>query len=154
MIFANNKKLRRRGIVAIAAAVFTVFALVGSSPAQTPLSPEPPESCIPGEIVNFCIEIPSDLPPARGFLFDQGVYRTFVVPGAVVTNILGINNCGQMVDVFVDAQGMLHAFLRDERGTITEIDHPDAPPPSGAPSPFGISPFGINEQGQIVGAFR
>jgi hypothetical protein len=44
--------------------------------------------------------------------------------------------------------------MRDERGAITEIDHPDATPASGAPSPFGTAPFGINERGQIVGGFR
>jgi hypothetical protein len=44
--------------------------------------------------------------------------------------------------------------MRDERGAITEIDHPDATPPSGAPSPFGTAPFGINKRGQIVGGFR
>jgi probable HAF family extracellular repeat protein len=95
--------------------------------------------------------------PGHGFLLDSGTFTTIDVPddsGPRPTQITGINNRGQMVGAFVDAQGMLHAFLRDERGAITEIDHPDATPPSGAPSPFGTSPFGINEQGQIVGGFR
>jgi hypothetical protein len=37
---------------------------------------------------------------------------------------------------------------------VARIAHPDATPATGAPSPFFTAPLGINERGQIVGAFR
>jgi hypothetical protein len=85
-------------------------------------------------------------------LLDKGAFTTIDVPsdsGTRPTQIIGINNRGQMVGVYIDAGGIVQGFLMDKKGVVTAIDHPDASPP-----PFGTVPFGINDRGQIVGSFR
>jgi uncharacterized membrane protein len=63
------------------------------------------------------------------------------VPGAQITQALGINDSGQIVGLFVDATG-LHGFLRDTDGSFTPIDVPGAD---------RTEAHGINDSGQIVG---
>ena len=46
---------------------------------------------------------------------------------------------------YLDAGGTLHGFLRDKKGVVTTIDHPDAP--------LGTVALDINNRGQIVGAY-
>jgi len=107
-----------------------------------------------GRIVGFYMD---GVGPGHGFLLDRGEFTTIDIPdesGPRPTQVLDLNTRGQMVGLFIDAQGILTAFLRDRKGVVTEIAHPDSTPPSGAPSPFGTIPFGINKQSQIVGAFR
>ena len=45
------------------------------------------------------------------------------VPGATLTNALGVNNAGQIVGIFANSTG-LHGFL-DTGGNFTQIDGPD-----------------------------
>ncbi|HEU4769203.1 MAG TPA: PEP-CTERM sorting domain-containing protein [Pyrinomonadaceae bacterium] len=66
-------------------------------------------------------------------------------PGAVATEVRGINNSGQMVGSFLDSSGRFHGFLLDRvGGTFTTIDV------SGAANTLL---FGINNNGQMVGTF-
>jgi probable HAF family extracellular repeat protein len=70
-------------------------------------------------------------------------FETIDVPGARVTQALGINETGQIVGHFYDAiEG--HGFLKNGT-TFTTIDVPGAP---------GTWALGINETGQIVGYFH
>ena len=80
----------------------------------------------------------------HGFLRDSsGAFTTIDVPGATVTGFSGINDRGQMIGAYVDANGTPHAFLLDN-GVVTIIDVPNA----------SITvPFGINNHGQIVGTY-
>jgi uncharacterized membrane protein len=121
--------------------VCTAFAILASAPLRAQAPPASPEECTPGQLVDFCTAIPSDLPPGRGFLLDKEVYRTFEAPGAALTTIYAINNRGQMVGQYVDAAGALHGFLLDQ-GVFTTID---------APGATVTVPFAINNHGQIVG---
>ena len=70
-------------------------------------------------------------------------FTTIDVPGATLTNAIGINAHGQIVGLFRDAGGVFHSFLLD-KGTFTTIDVPGAT--------FTIA-IGINARGQIVGEF-
>jgi uncharacterized membrane protein len=89
------------------------------------------------------------MPPGvlHGFLWDDGDFQTIDVPGAVATLPTGINNRGQMVGSYIDAEGAYHGFLRNRRGAVTDIrEAPGADPRMG-----GTQPVAINDRGQIVG---
>jgi probable HAF family extracellular repeat protein len=87
----------------------------------------------------------------RGFLRNPGGQFVPVdVSGATGTFPLDINNHGQMVGVYDDADGVSHGFLLTE-GRFVTIDHPDA---AGAfAGVAGTVAFGINDRGQIVGTY-
>ena len=73
----------------------------------------------------------------------SGAFTTIDIPGAVGTAISGINDRGQMIGVYGDANGTPHAFLLDN-GVVTIIDFPNA---------LVTIPFGINNRGQVVGLY-
>jgi probable HAF family extracellular repeat protein len=60
-----------------------------------------------------------------------------------MTGAAAINDLGQIVGVYVDADGAQQAFLLDE-GVVTTIDIPGA---------VTIFPVGLNNRGQVVGAY-
>jgi uncharacterized membrane protein len=83
----------------------------------------------------------------HGFVWDDGDYETTDVPGAAATFPTGINNRGQMVGSYIDADGAYHGFVRDRRGAVTTLpEAPGADPASG-----GTQPASLNARGQIVG---
>jgi probable HAF family extracellular repeat protein len=85
--------------------------------------------------------------PLPGYLLQRGRYTRFDAPGAgLVTGPSGINNRGQVVGYYVeaDADGTYHAFRRNARGRITEITIP------GAAAAVASK---INDRGQIVGRY-
>lgn len=78
--------------------------------------------------------------------FGQGPPYTFSkisYPGAVSTDVGGINNAGKVVGTYFLADGTVHGFLYDS-ATYTTIDFP------GAPYTYL---FGINASDQIVGSY-
>jgi probable HAF family extracellular repeat protein len=84
----------------------------------------------------------------HGFLSDNGNFTQIDVPqinfpDAPGTQAFGIRERGQIVGGFPDARGALHGFLSDQ-GLFTQIDFP------GATETLLV---GINNRGQIVGAF-
>ena len=83
----------------------------------------------------------------HGFLWDDGDFKSIDVPGASATAVLGINNRGQMVGSYIDADGAYHGFLRNRRGAVTTL--PEAP--GADPAMGGTQPTSINDHGQIVG---
>jgi hypothetical protein len=64
------------------------------------------------------------------------------VPGAVATELSGINSLGQTVGLYVDGSGSFHGLLRNINGSIVTIDYPGA---------IFISVNGINSRGDVVG---
>ncbi len=73
----------------------------------------------------------------------EPTYTTIDVPGATLTSASRINNRGQIVGGYVDADGNGHGFLLD-KGVFTTIDVPGA---------TGTGVFGINNSGAIAGVY-
>jgi hypothetical protein len=81
MILVDSTSLRRCVRSAIAVAVVFSALTVGHSMhawAQVPSPPSLAEVCTPGQIIDFC----SDVPPGHGFLLDKGVFTRIDVSGA------------------------------------------------------------------------
>jgi probable HAF family extracellular repeat protein len=77
----------------------------------------------------------------HGFLFSGGTYETIDYPSASETELVGINENGQIVGGYFDSSGV-HSFLYNSNGgTYTDLNFP---------SPHA-GPLGINDNGQIVG---
>jgi uncharacterized membrane protein len=107
-------------------------------------------------------DAPQQPPPAAtsgGFMFRQGPFGRSVytplgkVPGAAITAHLGINNPGQITGTWIDNDAVPtpdgtsdtgHGFVQDRRGHTTTFDVPGA---------AVTLPNGINDHGQIAGAF-
>ena len=66
------------------------------------------------------------------------------VPGATMTQPLGINNSGQIVGFYWDSSFQSHGFL-DVNGTFTNVD---------VPGSAWSEATGINNQGDIVGVYQ
>ena len=90
---------------------------------------------------------------SRGFLLRGGIYYRFAIPGVAFTQPTKINNRGQIVGFTATSasgdptQDDLHGFLLRTGiyGAFTPIDFPGAP--------ITVA-FGINDRGQIVGAYQ
>jgi probable HAF family extracellular repeat protein len=94
-----------------------------------------------GQIVGGFQVSPSTV--LRGFLLDAKGELTTIDVTSLGGAILGINNRGQLSGFFGDQNG-IHAFLF-YRGRTTQIDVPGANLTEGT---------GINDRGQLVGAYR
>jgi uncharacterized membrane protein len=94
-----------------------------------------------------------------GFVYHQGRFGRGVytplreVPGAAITAHLGINDHGQITGNYIDAADVPnpdgtfdtgHGFVQDGRGHTTSFD---------APGALITLPNGINDHGQITGAY-
>jgi uncharacterized membrane protein len=87
--------------------------------------------------------------PAHGFLWEKGRYTKFDVPGATTTAGYEINNRGQIVGNYGDANGAQHGYVL-RKGTVTTIDHPRA---AQAPNLTGTRVVGIDDRGRLVGSY-
>jgi hypothetical protein len=54
-------------------------------------------------------------PVNHGFVLIKGTLTTIDVPGATITNILGINAHGSMAGAYVDANGRNNGFMLTRR---------------------------------------
>jgi hypothetical protein len=82
----------------------------------------------------------------------DGTITTFDPPGAGAAGSqgVGINDSGEIVGRYVDANGVTHGFLRDSSGTYTVLDDPNA---SQTPNSQGTQAFYINNAGTIIGVY-
>jgi len=81
----------------------------------------------------------------HGFVYGKGHYQQVDYPGSSETEVLGINDSGDLVGVYQIAGPLnFHGFLRHE-GQFTTIDAPQAE--------FGTKIFGINKDMVMVGSF-
>jgi probable HAF family extracellular repeat protein len=69
--------------------------------------------------------------------------KLLTIPGAAQTSANGINDSGQIVGQFIDANGVAHGFACDGN-SFCQLDYPGS---------AGTSLLGINNLGQIVGMF-
>jgi probable HAF family extracellular repeat protein len=159
---ADRTTIGRYGIAAIAAGVLMALAVASSGPAWGQEAGDPASApaasqagtIAPAGMMQMLMGGTSDSGDGapltgHGFLLDKGVFTTIDHPDAVAESAaLGINNRGQIVGFYVDAEGVVHGFLLED-GAFTTIDHPDAPLESGA----GTAAFGLNNRGQIVGFY-
>jgi probable HAF family extracellular repeat protein len=74
-----------------------------------------------------------------GFLYRDGVFTTIRVDGLFLrTDLIGINNAGQIIGYYTDgSDGSVHGFLYEQ----------------GAFAPLAYVPTGLNDAGQIVGYY-
>ncbi len=77
-----------------------------------------------GEIVGTFLDTTADL-VVDGYLYSNGNYQTIAVPGATVTELLGINNNGQILGESYSA-GSGTSFFIDTNGVFTDITVPCA----------------------------
>jgi probable HAF family extracellular repeat protein len=75
--------------------------------------------------------------------FGRGKFTRIDFPGASLTAASGINNRGQVVGGYLDAEGRPHGFLWD-KGRFTTIDGPGA---------VATQATDINDRGEMVGFF-
>jgi len=135
----NRTTICRRAPAAVAAAVLAVFALAASAGAQPA---QEWAGCTAGGA-------PVTSPPllsntGDGFLLNRGAFTTIVAPGSASETVLyGLNQRGQSVGGYVDADGAVQGFLL-AKGVFTSIQFPGAK---------ATTPIKVNARGQIVGVF-
>ena len=83
-------------------------------------------------------------PAAQGFLFRAGAYSRIQFPGSNYTEVWGLNNVGDLVGQIDASHSPSRGFQRSSAG-FDVIELPD--------TPFSWDARGINDLGQIVGAF-
>lgn len=89
---------------------FTIFDL----PGNLPVAQDDGGINTRGDIAGvYCAASPCDLasPVNHGFVLIKGVLTTIDVPGATITDVLGINAHGSLAGAFVDAAGRNNGFM-------------------------------------------
>jgi uncharacterized membrane protein len=97
---------------------------------------------------------------SRGFLLDQGAFTAIEAPDGTATWATDIDDSGRIVGISFGAAntigGSVRGFLRDAQGAFTTIEAPPEavgpPDPARPESPQTLS-SGLNNRGQITGAF-
>jgi uncharacterized membrane protein len=120
------------------------FAIIDDPPGTTGerLSYEAVDINNRGEIVGFYND--EQGATTTGFLRSgKGRFADVAVPGSLVTGPLRINDRRQVVGLYVDVDGAVHGFLRDD-GHVETIDVPGA---------TATVVLGINNHGQMVGSY-
>lgn len=109
-------------------------------PGATQMSANDINDC--GQIVGGYTDV---LGSAHGFVYEEDSFCQLDYPGASATEILGINNLGQMAGMFTTLTATC-GFLYD-RGTFS--------PPLTFPAPGNFTvPNAINDRGEIVGVYQ
>jgi uncharacterized membrane protein len=126
---ATTGRIRRRTMAAVTStlAAVALAALVVAAPTPAGAAPQPAAD------------------PAGAFLLRDGRYTPLGgVPGAAVAAHVNVNNRGQVVGFYLDAQGGVSAFVKDRRGRVTTFAVPGA---------SGTLAGGINDRGQVAGTY-
>ncbi len=84
--------------------------------------------------------------------------------GTYMPTFYGLDAAGAIIGWYVDADNVMHGYLRLARGTVTEFDAPGAGvdssvcegapvPPGSAPLLTGTQPLSLNPEGVVVGQY-
>jgi len=104
-----------------------------------------------GQIVGYYLD--SSIPAhAHGFIYENGAYTTLDDPLGTGTYITGENDNGQIVGYYTDLSGNEHGFLY-AGGTFTTVDNPSGMQATLRGATGGTELNGINNAGDIVGAY-
>jgi hypothetical protein len=124
-----------RGIVGVATAVVVAaLAIAGPPPTSADVRAEAGAANAPPPVA------------LKGYLRDQrGRFSTILPPGAAGSKLGDINNRGQIVGAYSDANAV-HNFVRGRRGEYTTFDFPGAPKTAA-----GLGD--INDRGRIAGFY-
>jgi uncharacterized membrane protein len=101
-----------------------------------------------GQIVGaVLVPTPSEPQGQRAYLRSpDGSFRTISVPGAVVTQAIGLDDRGRVVGDYTMADGSFHGYLwQGGRFVTTSIEGPEG---------RGATLTGLNDRGQIVGVYQ
>jgi hypothetical protein len=127
-------------ITSVLAAAVVVASLVVVAP--TPAGATPPSHDLGADAVREG-QAPAD--PNGAFLFRNGRFIPLGgIRGATATGHVNLNNRGQTVGFYADAQGAVRSFVKDQRGQVATFAVPGAPVTLAA---------GINDRGQVAGAY-
>lgn len=85
----------------------------------------------------------------RGFIQRNDTFQIADVPDQGFTQVMGINDKGDLVGFYSDRAGISHGYLRSN-GKFFTVDFPQAVDTV----PVDTVPFHINAQGTIVGSYR
>jgi len=94
------------------------------------------------EIVGF-YQPDADLATSFGFVDEGGTIQTIDPFGSTFTQALGVNDQGEIVGFYLDADGVQHGYI-DNGGVFTSFDPPDS---------ASTTINGINDKGDIVGFY-
>jgi probable HAF family extracellular repeat protein len=130
---------RRLGVLIAGAVVAT--SLTAATAAAARLAPMGEQAAGPSPLVAGSAPAPEDV----GYVLERGQARTVAVPGATRTIAAGINDRGEVVGKYQNADGRDHGFLRDRWGRYRRIDVPGA---------GGTEPYKLNDHGQLVGSYN
>jgi len=96
----------------------------------------------------------------QGYIFQGGKYKVFNYPGAGMTTLQAINDCGTIAGFWVDVKGIPsdpnnpyyngHGFLRHKDGRLVAVDMPGARDSGTLGATF---PLGLNNKGEVVGEY-
>lgn len=101
-------------------------------------------------IVGLFVDPPTSSGQVHGYVVQNGTFRPYDIPGAMATQIWGINSDADFVGLYDDANGNEHGFLQrwGEDAALT-IDVPSGPPFNATLT----DAFAINSAGAIVGLY-
>ena len=143
----------RRCLRLMAGAVLLTALTTSTVPASAGAAPQPPAPAAPAQpaslpsadlALDASRQPPAD--PNGAFLRSRkGRFTPLgALPGAAVASHLNLNNRGQVVGAYADAQGGIRAFVKDRRGRVTTFAVPGAAITIAA---------GINDRGQVAGTY-
>jgi hypothetical protein len=143
------------GKFSVGAAAVMILAAVAASQTSTSVAYEYAKIAYPGALLTLPQAINNDKVVAgsyfdsadnvHGFLYRRDKFTSVDLPGATATEVMGINDRGDIVGVYqLPGPLSFHGFLRHDGQFIT-IDDPAAQ--------FGTTAFGINNAGTVVGSY-
>lgn len=90
---------------------------------------------------NYDLNVPNC--STEGFTFINNTYTTITVPNSTSTTVNGVNDLGDLVGFYTQADGTRHGFVWYHTGVIETVDNPG--------SAYTTVPMGINKTGTVVG---